>query len=30
MWPEVALLEKNALTDDEVLACLASLPRIKP
>jgi signal transduction histidine kinase len=30
MLPEVALLEKNALTDDEVLACLASLPRIKP
>ena len=30
MLPEVALLEKNALTGDEVLACLASLPRIKP
>jgi CheY-like chemotaxis protein len=27
---EVVLLEKNALTDDEVLACLASLPRVKP
>jgi len=27
---EVRLLEKNALTDDEVLACLASLPRVKP
>jgi CheY-like chemotaxis protein len=27
---EVGLLEKNSLTDDEVLACLASLPRVKP
>jgi CheY-like chemotaxis protein len=27
---EVALLEKDALTDDKVLACLASLPHVKP
>lgn len=27
---DVALLEKDTLSDDEVFACLASLPRAKP